>query len=361
MTSEFTGQIDVLRDAARQLALAGAEAGILEVHRSLLSIVDDEGSDGVLIQDQAHPGAPARPIDANAHEAVASALQQKFAALKDVLPVSVHSLRVVGEESGTQTQILREGTLLARTDPLDGTTNAVNTLTGFSSVVCIDLVKAAGSPARHLAGAIFGGDFDLCWTNYSLRSKTGDPVWARKAGDVYIRSARLGRGWQLLRVEQESRSDSVAAVAASQRRFTAFEAVRERVFRHDGVVYHLAGNPLWAGLLMGQVGSVVETQSVTLHDSAFLIPHVLLGGNIEDSKGHPLDYLSLYESSCAVFDARHAPVPPYVAYSGGVNPLADLGDLPVSTSPTAPSVDVDPPLPANRAQRSVELPDDVLE
>jgi hypothetical protein len=362
MVTEFSGQINLLGDAARELALAGAEAGILEIHRNLISIVDDEVPEGgVLVQDKQHAGAPARVIDANAQEAVSTALQKRFEDLKTVRPNEFRALRVLGEEAGTQTQVLRDGTILARTDPLDGTTNAVNTLTGFSVVVCIDLVKRAGQPARHLAGAIFGGDFDLCWRNDTIVSRTETAGYARIAGDVYIRSARLGRGWQLLRVEQELRSDSVASVAASQRRFTAFEAVRERVFRHNGVVYHLAGNPLWAGLLMGQVGSVVETQPVTLHDSAFLIPHVLLGGKVEDAAGQPLDYLALYEQQCTSFDPKETPVPPYVAYGGGVNPLSDLTDLPVSAGPTAPSVDENLPLPANRAQRMVELPDDILE
>lgn len=75
------------------------------------------------------------------------------------------------------------------------------------------------------------------------------------------------------------------------------------------------------GLLLGQVGSVIETQPVTLHDSAFLIPHVLLGGRVDGLTSGPIDYLGLYESNCTSFDATDTPIPPYVAYSGEVNPL----------------------------------------
>lgn len=168
-------------------------------------------------------------------------------------------------------------------------------------------------------------------------------------------------GWQRLQVEEENRSNSVASVAASHKRFTAFEGVRTRIFSHDGVVYHLAGNPLWAGLLMGQVGSVVETQNVTLHDSVFLIPHSLLGGRVEDASGGVLDYLKLYEANATSFDPARKPVPPHVAYCGGVDrsQLLSLGGPAEDSITTIPTVEEVDPI-ANNDIRSVELPDEIF-
>lgn len=372
MTNVRTQNLNILGDFACALALRGAEAGVLEIHRSLLSALneDDDGDAGVLVQDPDHAGAPARKIDARAQDAVTNALVRGFDELRETkeyasllpgyLDPGKSSLRIIGEESGTPTQILRGTLFVARTDPLDGSTNAENTLTGFCSVVTVDLIRDGHAP-RHLAGAVLGGDFDLCWRNDSTRSRTDSNVYARLEGAVFVRSNRLGRDWQQLKVEQEVKTNSVASVAANLRRFTAFETVRHRIFHKDGIVYHTAGNPMWAGLLLGQLGCVVETQAVTLHDSVFLIPHMLLGGHVENARGESLDYIKLYEENATSFDPKSKLVPPYVAYCAGINPLTALADVDLSTTePPAPAAQGNVPPAESTIGRHIELPEDIF-
>ncbi|MEI2647430.1 MAG: hypothetical protein V9G15_00005 [Dermatophilaceae bacterium] len=363
--TDATGDIDFLVESALDLARHGAESGIGEIHKRLLMLAgEDDGisdrEEGVLTQDPEHAGDPARLIDAAAHEAVRDALNVRFSA-SEVLGKRVEHFHVIGEEGGIQTQILRAGTLIARTDPLDGTTNAVNTLSGFACVVSIDFLKNSQGPIRHLAGAIMGGDFDLSWTNRSPRAASNPMKYQRLEGQVFVRSNRLGMGWQRLNVEEDRRSTSVASVAASLKRFTAFERVRQQVFSHGGIVYHLAGNPLWAGLLMGQVGFVVETQKVTLHDSVFLIPHSLLGGIVEREDGSPLHYLEVYEQNASRFDPREKVIPPYVAFCGGVdrNALTRLTNNSFATAASIPVNEVVSPV-KNQGVRSVELPKSIF-
>lgn len=317
-TSDGTGSVQIMAEAGRQIATAGAEEALHAVVNELIRFTEDEEDRPpvVLSQDPGHPGSAARPIDAIAQTAVRAGAQAQLDALKDVLGQRVSQVCYVREETGVQTQLIHPGTLVVRSDALDGTTNAVNLLQAFSCVVTVDHIVKPGARARHLGGAILGGDFDVCWEHWSRRGQRS-PGYPRPIGRVYVRSVRLDGKWRRAEVSQDDRDESsVASVAASHNRFRAFESFREASFARGGPVYHLAGNPFCVALLFGRIGAFIETQSVTLHDSVYLIPHWLLGGNAETLEGNPLNYIDLYEENAGNFDSGAKPIPPFVAFHG---------------------------------------------
>jgi hypothetical protein len=322
---ETVGAVRTLAHAAREIAIAGAAAGVDAVLRDLLSLVDeDEGRPiGILSQDPEHAGTPARRIDALAQAAAKDGAERKWLELKQALAGQVQNVVYVGEESGAQTQLILPRTLVIRFDPLDGTTNAINILNSFASVVSVDVITNTNGEARHLAGAILGGEVDVSWIHWSRRGQHS-VGYSKPLGRVFVRSMRIETGWRHLEVSQEERDvHSVASVAANSRRFTAFGPFRDEIFANGGVVYHSAGNPFCAALLLGHVGAFVETQNVTMHDSVYLIPHWLLGGRIETLDYQPFDYIGQYERHAVDFSPRSKPIPPYIAYVGASNPLKD--------------------------------------
>lgn len=318
------GAVERLAKAMRGLAICGAESAMEAVIRDLLSVVDEEDREaGILSQDPRHAGTPARRVDALAQAAAREGAARRWAELYDEVADRVGGVVYVGEEAGNQTQMIKPRTIVVRFDPLDGTTNAVNIVNTFVSVATVDIILGLNERPRHLAGAIIGGEIDVSWAHWSRNSKqTG--AYIRPLGEVFVRSVRAGTGWLRLDVSQDERdTSSVASVAASAKRFAAFSQFRNEVFRKGGVVYHLAGNPLCAALLLGHVGALVETQHVTLHDSALLIPHWLLGGKIDTLDGESFAYLLTYEENAANFDPGAKPIPPYIAYVGSSNPFME--------------------------------------
>ena len=344
--------LERLAHVARHIAIAGAEAAIAAVIKDLMSLVDDEDDvrmAGVLSQDPQHAGTPARPIDALAQAAARDGAEAKWNELRQGISDKAGHISYIGEESGTQTQLVYPGTLIVRFDPLDGTTNAVNMLTAFGSVATVDILLEADASPRHLAGAIIGGEIDVSWSHWSRRPR-GAKAYPRPLGKVLVRSTRLDTDWRRLEVSQDERDvSSVASVAASQKRFMDFAPFRDRAFANKGVVYHLAGNPLCAALLLGQVGAFVETQQVTLHDSAFLIPHWLLGGQIETLNFERLDYLLEYERNALNFDPKAKPIPPFIAFVGESNPFRDQA----AGSAVDPAGSKDPPSSGERLFRPI--------
>lgn len=327
-TQDVGGRVRDMARAARAVAVSAAENALETVVAELMKVVDDDDDrlPVVLSQDPKHPGAPARPIDAMAQTAVRRGAESAIEERDAVFSGRVSQICYVGEESGSQTQLIRPGTLVVRSDPLDGTSNAVNLLQGYCSVVTVDYIDIPGKRGRHLGGAILGGDIDISWEQWSRRSQTGDG-YHNALGRVYVRSVRLRTEWRAAEVSQEYRvMANMASVAASESRFRELEAYREAAFAAGGIVYHLAGNPFCAALLFGEVGSFVEIKDVTLHDSAYLIPHWLLGGATEGLDGSPLNYIDLYEENIANFDVSAKPVPPFVAFYGRQNPFSVVGE-----------------------------------
>lgn len=101
MQNDFSGELNLIGNAARDLALAGAKAGIEEIHRYLISTIDEESQEtGILVQDKGHAGAPARMIDAHAQEKVSEALHDAFNRYQELFSSRARNFRVIGEESG---------------------------------------------------------------------------------------------------------------------------------------------------------------------------------------------------------------------------------------------------------------------
>jgi hypothetical protein len=119
---------------------------------------------------------------------------------------------------------------------------------------------------------------------------------------------------------------SIAAVAYSKSRAERIMPYVEAAWqvssisggkRLRGRYFNAAGNPIVFGLILGQLEVVLEPESTTLHDSAFLAVHEILGGNIvrlEDLE--PLNYIELYQKHAPNLDGTFKPVPPYIAYVG---------------------------------------------
>ncbi len=58
-----------------------------------------------------------------------------------------------------------------------------------------------------------------------------------------------------------------------------------------------AGNPVVVALLRGELNGVFEPVPCKLHDCAYLIPLVLLGGFVCDLDGQPIDVMEVFATA----------------------------------------------------------------
>lgn len=296
-----------------EVATQVADRAFISVLKELLGPYRENRRGTRTVQSPNHPGVPANRLDAVAEEAARTGLHELSASRGPAHgPNRVH---YCGEESaGIGTQNLHSGDFIVRTDPLDGTTNAVTILTGFASVALVDRVEDQN--VTHLAGAIVSGHIDVRWY-VAERDWYADGVDTPLEGRVFVRAPRLpGDNWAPLPLQRNKRLNTLAAVAASRSRWQMCDRVAQGALADGGRFYNLAGNPYCGSLLIGQLGGVFEPSNVTLHDSAYLIPLLLAGGSVEDLQGMRLDYLSLYETNALDFALDRKPVPPFLAYLG---------------------------------------------
>ncbi|PBI91967.1 hypothetical protein BKP42_53860 [Rhodococcus erythropolis] len=250
----------------------------------------------ILNHDPDHPGSAAENIDVAAHSAAVSSLAHD---LRRDLGITSEELVLAGEEVPERTKFLNHNAYLARLDACDGTTNSQLYWNGHSSVVLLDQVRLGrdgSGRARHLGGAIACPHAIISWTN----SSPFDQVLGRYpqvSGYVYFEHPQF-IGEQRIHARRWSRSTgTIAAVAHSDERY---QQVRKIATAHALDVKRFlsaGGTPLASALLGGNVDAIIEPHHVTLHDSALLIPHQLLGGAITDLDGKPFDYLHLYETT----------------------------------------------------------------
>jgi len=313
--SESTlGWLGYVGQAARTIAISTVDGAHTAAVQGLLDEAVDIEEDGLLVEDVRHAGEPARRVDALAESGARRGHRQGIDTERDVLGARIKHFVYTSEESGTRTQILPDRTLITRVDPLDGTTNSLNVLAGFCSEATVDFHASRHTRAVHLAGAIVGGTIDVSWVNTQPRNRVTQR-YARPSGAVYVRVPRLSPQWaRIPGLREDRQTATVAAVASSKRRAEAVTRWVEAAFAHDGRAYNLGGNPILPALLIGQIGCVVEPEHTKLHDAAFLIPFVLLGGTVTTWEGTPLDVLETYEQYAGDLDASRAPIPPYVAY-----------------------------------------------
>lgn len=301
------------RQIASRAAQASAKAVNTATWLSLQEIETDKSVD-LLSFSTDHSGDAPIKIDVDAHEAGWEVCQRE---LRAFLPAERQILDV-GEESGTPTKQLVPGTIICRQDPLDGSTNARVMFANWGSVVLIDEVRHDGRNGlrgRHCAGSIaMSTGWTVSWLNDS-RYDHNRHRYNNLRGQVFIE----GNAWgfpetQLHDTRWDRLKGTVAAVASKPERYLAtLEALGGT---QPSQLYNVAGTPLVLGLLVGDIERVVEATPVTLHDSALLLPHQLLGGRITDLDGGALDYLKLYEAHSLNLNPKNKPVPGYMAWAG---------------------------------------------
>jgi hypothetical protein len=317
-------QLDIRAEFARRTAVDAAKAAHETIVLGLLAVFDrDEYSEDldplwILNEDPDHPGSPAKRLDIDARDAASDSLRGGLE--RDA---TVKNLIFCGEEVPDRTIVLNQDDYLLRLDALDGTHNSLAFWTGYSSVICIDQVRVsrAGSRARHVAGAIATPQGIVSWTNNSRfdRDAHGYP---HVVGDVFFEYSPFMPERQVHTRTWSRSADVIAAVAHTEERY---QDVREVAARHSSLekiqrFYTAAGTPLAPALIGGEVGAIIEPHHVTLHDSALLMPHQLLGGVTTDLNGQPLNYLGLYEANGLRLDPNDKPIPGYIAWGGLAEP-----------------------------------------
>lgn len=316
-TSELLSAIARL-DICQPIAEAGHRAA-LQYFRDWA--LDDTEQYTTVIQDPGKHGDASKIVDAVADQACQQAWRESVALTKPLLGHRIREHYYVSEEAGTPTRLVGPDTLVTRVDPFDGTTRALDTLLGFGVQVTCDLIRDPSLPAAHLAGAFVGGEVHVYWSNTTPRKRVPGPRRRRLDGTVYFWMPALGGKPCRLPALREDRSlGTIAAIATKRDRVDRIRQPMEAAL-DQARFYGEAGNPLLPALLLGKLDSIVEPVETTLHDSSFLIPFSLLGGNISTFEGEQLDYLSLYEANASNLDPNATPVPPYVAWVS-TNPLA---------------------------------------
>ena len=140
-------------------------------------------------------------------------------------------------------------------------------------------------------------------------------------GSVFVSNANWGVPEREVDERRGDRAHSaVAAVATSVERHAATVAVLERLgIVKPSAFYTVAGTPIAAALIGGRISMVVEPCAVSLHDSALLIPHQILGGVATTAGGAPLNPLAVYEQTADDLRPDAKPFTDgYIAWGGDV-------------------------------------------
>lgn len=218
------------------------------------------------------------------------------------------------------------GDIYAIADPLDGTTNAFTVFGAYSVALYFD--RFTGTGFDHLGGAIASADGSIVsWQNF--RNGEGE-VWidwpeeliwptTEPAGESPIRHAsiattapplgiqvarnrRAGAAWasRPLTELHHGLSSRLAAVSYTVGRRAELDALfdlKPQPTDEETRTYisSFAGNPAITPLLVGELGAVIETRSVKLHDAAYLIPLVLAGGIVVDFTDTEINVLRSFQ------------------------------------------------------------------
>lgn len=231
-----------------------------------------------------HAGDPTRHLDV----VVDRSMQSRFVALVSALPVPDHEVVYNSEESqapyGDQ-----ESPILGWADPVDGTTNAYTLTSGYANVMFADHYEPGeaegGEPRlRHLGGAIATSHGEVVKWFVSGSSGVVTIDWR----DDSIAPTSVGGPLSTVQV-RDGVERRVAAVATSYARRRRLAETFDFDTPDPYWVANGAGNPLIVPLLVGELGAVIETETVAIHDAAFLIPLVLAGGHVVSLDGEPMN------------------------------------------------------------------------
>lgn len=323
MTEEHRGVLRLLAEDCRTITLEAATAAVGAVQRhNFDGLPDGEGREvdlAMLLYADGHTGAAPTAPDVVARDAAFAVVSSGVRRLRE----GPRALIEAGEEASTPTRRVLRDDWIARLDALDGTSAAELRWDGYCGVVLLDRVRSietGRASARHLAGSIVcATGCTVSWAQWSSFDSNTDG-YRRLNGAVYIGNPLWGipmvevmdRRWERAR-------GTVASVASSHERFERFVDTLHALPSAPTTVFNMAGNPLAPALIAGTIEYVMEPNPVTLHDSALLIPHQLLGGVITTAAGEPLDYLRLYERSALRLASHERPVSDgYIAWGGPV-------------------------------------------
>jgi hypothetical protein len=147
-------------------------------------------------------------------------------------------------------------------------------------------------------------------------------------GRVYLE----GAPWGIPETELQGRrwdraAGTVAAVAASPERRKKLQEVLDRLSLVPDALYTLGGTPLAPALIGGDLEMLIEPNAVSLHDSALLIPHQILGGEITDLRLKPFDYLGEYERCALTLSPDDKPIEGYIAWGDAAAALGQAGKV----------------------------------
>lgn len=248
-----------------------------------------------------HEGSTPLVLDIHAH-------RHLVAELRDLLG-SERELIVVSEEGGDAFDHHRNA-ITAIIDPLDGTGNARRLGIGYASVVVLGETSADGR-LRIRAGAIASHNGLLSWT-HAYRGR-GDVAYEIPAATWTGVTTVSPVSW--LQEMDPGDSESVAIVATGRRRFEQMA----RTLEPAGFNCTFGGNPLFADLITGGLGAIVELNGVSLRDAAGLLAVQNLDGVVTDLSGAPID---VYTTFC-----ERDRIGPYIAASTAEGSAAALRRL----------------------------------
>jgi hypothetical protein len=179
-------------------------------------------------------------------------------------------------------------------DPLDGTTNARTLMDGFAvaAMVC-DL--RSNERFRHIAGAIASSDGTvMSWTEcgpvrlVNLLARKSDGQF----GQVAVARVRAGN------------PDRIAMVGSSS---TRRDLLRAAAADDSSWICSFGGNPVGKALLLGDLGSAIETHSVERWDAIMLWPLQFAGALVTTLAGERIDVADVFADP----DPRRR-MPPYI-------------------------------------------------
>lgn len=229
-----------------------------------------------------------------------------------------------------------EGDIFAWCDPLDGTMNSFTYFAGYAIVLFFE--RYTHGQFDHLAGAIASSDGSIVsWHHFA--GETGevfidwplDFVWPGSEGSVDLQdrpTERLAYSVQM-KTTRYATPGIVPIYTGVDQRFAAVASKGKRRAELDRmfdlttdspeaakdnpvVLSTLAGNPLIAPLLVGQLGAIIEPHSPTLHDAAYLIPLILSRGVVVDFDDQQVHVIEKFSEP----DPAKRRIGPFIASAG---------------------------------------------
>lgn len=289
---------EILGASFQTVARRIVKRGLNDVRATLRRYQDDPGGSGTVARPASYPEEePQHWLDRQVDRVLRHYVH-------DVDPAIVYE-----SEEWDADRVPNAGDVIARADPIDGTTHARTLFGGYAVVIYFEQVDPDRAHVTNLAGAIAASTAEVVsWNSIrgevlvewaaNFRWKDSQPKREDKPPRTLTGSKPVR--WKLLNREAGERTaealkrgdpDRVAAVANKPKRR---QALRERLNLDETDLWfaNSAGNPLIAPLLLGDLGGIVEPLPIkSLHDAAYLLPLHYAGAHIRflDDRKVPLN------------------------------------------------------------------------